>query len=229
MVIEMGELWFNPNGTLAGIDDARTNGWTMGGAAAPVPTGLNPTTQETTPILGGPIVGTVGGVAWKNGAAAQAIDWLINSNPGGPPGSAVFTLTQTATPPGTSNSSQDGYGAGTLKGLTVDQNGFIIGTFTNGQTYNVARVALSIFTNNNGLEKCGDNIWKETYASGPANVGCANDVGRGSVLGSHLEMSNVDVADEFTRLIITQRGYQANSRIVTTSDEMMQETLSLKR
>jgi len=166
-------------------------------------------------------------VTWKNGAAAQDIEWAIDTAPGAP--APVFTLTQTATPAGTSNSSQNGYGAGTIKGLTVDQNGFIIGTFTNGQTYPVARVALSIFTNNNGLEKAGENIWKETIASGPANVGTANDVGRGSVLGSHLEMSNVDVADEFTRLIITQRGYQANSRIVTTSDEMMQETLSLKR
>jgi flagellar hook-basal body protein len=165
-------------------------------------------------------------IAWGNGAAQQKVEWVINT------GNAVnpnFTITQTATPAGTSNSSQNGYGAGTIKALTVDTNGFIIGTFTNGQTYPVARVALSIFTNNNGLEKAGENIWKETIASGPANVGCANDVGRGSVLGSHLEMSNVDVADEFTRLIITQRGYQANSRIVTTSDEMMQETLSLKR
>ena len=83
--------------------------------------------------------------------------------------------------------------------------------------------------NNHGLQKVGENIWKETIASGPANVGTANDLGRGAVLGSHYEMSNVDVADEFTRLIITQRGYQANSRIVTTSDEMMQETLALKR
>ena len=172
-------------------------------------------------------------VTWNNGSASQkigdgAITWTLNT--AGPlPETPNYLLTQTDGPSGTSNTSQNGYGAGTIKGLTVDQNGFIIGTFTNGQTYAVARVAMSIFTNNHGLEKVGENIWKETIASGPASIGTANDVGRGAVLGSHYEMSNVDVADEFTRLIITQRGYQANSRIVTTSDEMMQETLSLKR
>jgi flagellar hook protein FlgE len=200
-VISKGKLGFAPNGLLATIADADGNQMANG----------NPTFN----------------VGWNNGAFPQPVEWVINTVPAGSP--PIYTLTQTATPSGTSNSSQNGYGAGTIKGLTVDQNGFIIGTFTNGQTYPVARVALSIFTNNNGLEKAGENIWKETIASGPANVGRANDVGRGSVLGSHLEMSNVDVADEFTRLIITQRGYQANSRIVTTSDEMMQETLSLKR
>jgi len=169
-------------------------------------------------------------VAWKNGAASNAFTWSVNTggtNVGG--GTPKFLITQTASASGTTNSQQTGYGAGTIQGLTVDQQGFIIGTFTNGQTYPLARVALSIFANNHGLQKIGENIWKETLASGPANVGTANDVGRGSVLGAHLEMSNVDVADEFTRLIITQRGYQANSRIVTTSDEMMQETLNLKR
>jgi len=172
-------------------------------------------------------------VTWNNGSAPQtvgngAIVWTINT--AGPlPATPNYLLTQTAGASGTSNNSQDGYGAGTIKGLTVDQNGFILGTFTNGQTYAVARVAMSIFTNNNGLEKAGENIWKETIASGPASIGTANDVGRGAILGAHYEMSNVDVADEFTRLIITQRGYQANSRIVTTSDEMMQETLAMKR
>jgi flagellar hook protein FlgE len=198
-VIAVGTLSFGMNGILNTITDTQSGGPTQ-----------NPNYT----------------IAWSNGASAQPVEWVINT---GTPTAPIYTITQTATPAGTSNSSQNGYGAGTIKGLTVDTNGFIIGTFTNGQTYPVARVALSIFTNNNGLEKVGENIWKETIASGPANVGTANDVGRGSVLGAHLEMSNVDVADEFTRLIITQRGYQANSRIVTTSDEMMQETLSLKR
>ncbi|MCL1894098.1 MAG: flagellar hook protein FlgE [Holophagaceae bacterium] len=175
-------------------------------------------------------------IKWSNGSLphawdAMAVDdtrmtWTLNTGNIGEP---FPLITQTSTESGTSNSSQNGFGAGTIKGLTVDQNGFVIGTFSNGQTFPVARVAMSIFTNNNGLQKVGENIWKETIASGPANIGTANDVGRGSILGSHLEMSNVDVADEFTRLIITQRGYQANSRIVTTSDEMMQETLALKR
>jgi flagellar hook protein FlgE len=154
------------------------------------------------------------------------MDWIINTAQGTAPN---FLITQVAAASGTTNSKQNGYGAGVMQGLTVDTNGRIIGTFTNGQTYPVGQVAMSIFTNNNGLQKVGQNIWKETVASGPASIGVANDVGRGSILGAHYEMSNVDVADEFTRLIITQRGYQANSRIVTTSDEMMVETLNLKR
>jgi len=201
-----GRLNFLPNGTLDTITRL-------------VDTGLGTPGTDVNPEFT---------IAWSNGASAQTITWEVNTAlPGS--GTPKYKLTQVDAASGTSDSQQNGYGAGTVTGLTVDQNGFIIGTFTNGQTYALAQVALSIFTNNNGLQKAGENIWKETYASGPANVGTANDLGRGAVLGSHYEMSNVDVADEFTRLIITQRGYQANSRIVTTSDEMMQETLSLKR
>jgi len=93
----------------------------------------------------------------------------------------------------------------------------------------LAQVALATFANVNGLHKTGDNTWSETLASGSANVGSANQGGRGTVLGANLELSNVDVAEEFTKLIIAQRGYQANGRVVTTSDELLQETLNLKR
>jgi flagellar hook protein FlgE len=213
-----GVLDFN-NGGPGGLTDGTLASITLGAGGTGTPT------QEPN--------GNISfDVAWSNGSSPQPVEWVINTNPNpytGPGDPASFKLTQVASASGTSDSNQNGYGAGTIKGFTVDQNGFILGTFTNGQTYPCAQVALSIFTNNNGLEKVGENIWKETIASGPANVGTANDLGRGAILGAHYEMSNVDVADEFTRLIITQRGYQANSRIVTTSDEMLQETLALKR
>jgi flagellar hook-basal body protein len=219
-----GTLVFAANGKLIGHDPEASLG--INGVPA---ANINNTDLSTgnldvgTPptVAGGPPT-----LKWSNGASEQPLEWKINT---GTPDAPNFLITQVAAKSGTTNSKQNGYGAGVMQGITVDSEGIIKATFTNGQTYGVGQVALSIFTNNNGLMKIGQNIWKETVASGPASVGVANDVGRGAILGAHYEMSNVDVADEFTRLIITQRGYQANSRIVTTSDEMMVETLNLKR
>jgi len=162
-------------------------------------------------------------IAWGNGAAPSTVNFnLVNVD-----GSA--NVTQFSAASSTSSSFQDGYGAGTLRDLTVDQNGVISGTFTNGQVIQLAQVALSTFNNVNGLVQTGNNHWGQSLASGSPTVGLANQGGRGGVLGSNLELSNVDVAGEFTKLILSQRGYQANSRIVTTTDELLQETLNLKR
>jgi len=111
--------------------------------------------------------------------------------------------------------------------LAVDQTGTIIGTFTNGQTLPLAQIAVTSFANPNGLEKQGDNTYTMTLASGTPNVGAANTGGRASVLGSNLESSNVDVATEFTKLIINQNGYQANSRVITTANTLLQTVLGL--
>lgn len=161
---------------------------------------------------------------WTNGATSPATTWEIF-----PTGSTTSALTGFASNSTTSNAFQDGFGAGTIQSLVVDQAGVITGTFTNGQTIPLAQVALAVFSNQNGLSKQGNNTWGETLASGTGTLGVANQGGRGVVLGGNLELSNVDVAEEFTKLIIAQRGYQANSRVVTTSDELLQETLNLKR
>jgi flagellar hook protein FlgE len=139
------------------------------------------------------------------------------------------SITSFASASATSNTAQNGYGAGSVNSLTVDQNGVVIGNFTNGQTLSLAQVAITTFPNQSGLTKNGSNTWGETESSGVPNVGAANKGGRGAVLGANLELSNVDVATEFTALIIAQRGYQANSRLVTTSDQLLQETLNLKQ
>ena len=179
--------------------------WTVNGVAA---------TAANNPALA---------IAWGNGSAASNISFnLVN-----PDGSA--NVTQFSAASSTSSSFQDGYGAGSLRDLTVDQNGIISGTFTNGQVIALAQVALSSFYNMNGLVQTGNNHWGQSLASGSPTIGLANQGGRGGVLGSNLELSNVDVAGEFTKLILSQRGYQANSRIVTTTDELLQETLNLKR
>ena len=128
-------------------------------------------------------------------------------------------------------SDSNGNAAGTLASLsyTVSDTGQIIGAFSNGQKKILGQVALATFKNVNGLEKTGDSQWRSTVNSGLAQVGTPTSAGLGQVISGALEMSNVDLAQEFTNLVIAQRGFQANSRIITTSDELLQELVSMKR
>jgi flagellar hook protein FlgE len=164
---------------------------------------------------------------WSNGAANNTTNWLLTT----PNSTGTLTrfLTSYASASTTSATSQDGYGAGTVSTLTVDQDGVIIGNYTNGQTIPMGQVAISTFLNEDGLSKQGGNNYIATVASGAAAIGAANQGGRGGVLGSNLELSNVDVATELTRMIINQNGYQANSRVVTTANNLLQEVLNLVR
>ncbi|TYP59924.1 flagellar hook protein FlgE [Thermosediminibacter litoriperuensis] len=124
---------------------------------------------------------------------------------------------------------QDGYPAGTLLGISVDSTGTITGVFDNGQNMELAQVALAIFDNPSGLIKAGRNMYTYSNNSGEPQIGMAGTGGRGTISPGSLEMSNVDLAEEFTQMIITQRGFQANSRIITASDEMLQELVNIKR
>lgn len=124
---------------------------------------------------------------------------------------------------------QDGYANGTLESYAIDQNGRIVGSFSNGLTRNLGQVALARFTNPAGLERAGSTMFVESANSGHAQIGAAGVPGYGSISPSSLEMSNVDLSEEFTEMIITQRGFQANSRIISSSDEMLQELVNLKR
>lgn len=125
--------------------------------------------------------------------------------------------------------SQDGYPAGTLESFSVNETGTVIGEYSNGRTEELGQVALASFTNPTGLLKAGDTVFAESTNSGMAEVGQAGSGGRGKITPGALEMSNVDLSREFTNMIITQRGFQANSRVITTSDEMLQELVNLKR
>jgi flagellar hook protein FlgE len=156
-------------------------------------------------------------ITWGNGASAQTLAFDLSY------------LTQSATGSQTSASTQDGMAAGTLQDLSVSKDGEIIGQFSNGQNVVIAQVALATFTNTNGLLKAGNNCWNETIASGSANIAAANEGGRGYIQGSSLELSNVDTATELTQMIITQQGYQANSRVITTANTLLQEVLNLVR
>ena len=126
-------------------------------------------------------------------------------------------------------STQNGRAAGTLQSFTINADGTLLGSFSNGLKQALGRVALSTFTNPAGMEKAGGSLYRTTVNSGEAQIGAAGTGGRGDLTGGALEMSNVDLSAEFTNLIIAQRGFQANSRVITTSDELLQELVNLKR
>lgn len=124
---------------------------------------------------------------------------------------------------------QDGYQAGTLDNLSIDREGRVIGRFTNGRQDHVATIALASFINPAGLEKVGNNLFAITWNSGDADIGVGGTGERGVITSNALEMSNVDLSKEFTEMIVAQRGFQANSRIISVSDEVLQELVNLKR
>ncbi|UAJ79443.1 flagellar hook protein FlgE [Leifsonia sp. ZF2019] len=124
---------------------------------------------------------------------------------------------------------QNGRAAGTLESFTLSKDGTIIGLFSNGDKQAVARIALATFVNPGGLEKAGGSTYRATINSGAAQIGGPGEDGLGNIQGGSLEMSNVDLSQEFTNLIVAQRGFQANARIITTSDEVLQELTNLKR
>ena len=125
--------------------------------------------------------------------------------------------------------SQDGSTVGFLRSFSISPAGILTGVFSNGQTRAVGQIAVANFNNPQGLEKVGDSMYRVSVNSGLPQVGTAGEGGRGSLAGGMLEMSNVDLAQEFTNLIVAQRGFQANSRIITASDELLQDLVNLKR
>jgi flagellar hook protein FlgE len=116
---------------------------------------------------------------------------------------------------------QDGFSAGSLQTLQIDEDGFVTGLFSNGTTQRLAQIALANFPNAQGLTRVGDNNWAETTASGSRVVGSPNQGGFGAVRSGFLELSNVDLADEFVKLILAQRAFQANTRTVSTTNELL--------
>ena len=123
----------------------------------------------------------------------------------------------------------DGYTAGRLESFSIGASGAISGVYSNGQIATIGRLVIAKFSNSSGLNKAGGNLFQETINSGPANYAAAGEAGYGTIASSYLEMSNVDLSEEFTEMITAQRGFQANSRIITTSDEILQELVNLKR
>jgi flagellar hook protein FlgE len=141
----------------------------------------------------------------------------------------VEGITQFSSPSTTKAVEQDGYSMGYMEGFNIDNSGVITGVYSNGVKQAIGQVSMAVFTNPGGLTAVGENLFEVSNNSGLANIGEANQGGRGKIVAGALEMSNVDLSDQFTDMIITQRGFQANSRTITTSDQMLQELINLKR
>lgn len=125
--------------------------------------------------------------------------------------------------------SQDGVEKGTLESVSIDSEGVITGAFSNGLSRTIGQIALARFANEAGLTAVGNSLWQASAASGPTATVRPGTAGTGTLSSGYLEQSNVDLASEFADLIVTQRGFQASSRVITTADEMLQDLLTLKR
>ena len=162
--------------------------------------------------------------AWTNGASASAISWDVLSDNNSP------SFTGYGAPSATASVSQNGSPSGAPSSLIViDPNGNLVASFGMGQTVTVGKLALASFNNPAGLVKLGTNMYAQSDASGQPVIGTPGTGSRGTVIGSALENSNVDIAHEFTQMILAQRGYQASSKGITVADELLVETLNLKR
>jgi flagellar hook protein FlgE len=144
-------------------------------------------------------------------------------------GTGLDGVTQFSSPSNVSSQSQDGYSSGDFSGVSVDSTGTVMGLYTNGQKLAIGQVAVAKFRNNEGLGRAGGNLWIDTRDSGPAALGTAGSGGRGAVSAGSLEGSNVDLATEFVNLIQHQRSFSADSKTITTADEMLQELINIKR
>jgi flagellar hook protein FlgE len=174
--------------------------------------------QLTSPTT--PVALAVGPLA--DGAAALNVNWNLTDADGN------SLLTQTASSSSNNATNQDGFAAGVLNTYSIQQDGTVDATFSNYQTLAIGKVAVASFANPEGLTLDGDNQYSSTAASGAAVIGTAGTAGRGTIAGSSVEQSNVDMATQFSDLIVYQRAYEANAKAITAFDQMEQATLQMK-
>ena len=198
---------FDNLGSLAAIRDAQGNAITAGALQAQASYDVPDTTLPP---------------------GAPAVRQTFNLNLGDV-GSFKDAITQFGDVSSTKAVRQNGYGMGYLETFKIDQSGTITGVYTNGSNRVIGQMALASFTNPSGLEKAGENTYQSSNNSGAANIGASGTAGKGKVIAGTLEMSNVDLAEQFTDMIVTERGFQANSRMISTADEILQELVSLRR
>ncbi len=157
-----------------------------------------------------------------DGAANMNVAWSL-TNPNG-----QSEITQVASPSATETTDQNGYVAGTLQSYSIMQDGTIQGQFSNGQTQSLGQIALASFANDQGLQLSGGNNYQSTLASGAAVIGTPGNGPLGTLTGGAVELSNVDISTEFTNLIVVQRAFEADSRVVTTFDSVGSTTTNLQ-
>jgi flagellar hook protein FlgE len=166
---------------------------------------------------------TIATPGWSNGAAAGSLEWQILDSNGN------SHLTSFATDSATSSVTRNGSAAGAVSGITITNDGTIVATTGAGQTLTLGRLALVSFNNPQGLIKLGSNRFSDSPAAGVRNIGVPSEGDRGSLIAGALEQSNVDMAQEFTQMILAQRGYQANGKLITVSDQLLLDTLNMKQ
>jgi flagellar hook-basal body protein len=170
--------------------------------------------------------GSIAGISFPgmaDGAADLTFSWDLNG------GNSTPTVTQLASASSNNTVNQDGFASGNYTGFTVDASGVILAQFSNGQERTVAQIAVAAVPNTMGLVATGDNNFQVTVASGPAIAGIAGTGGRGKVDDNALEQSNVNIAKEFSNLIIAQRAFEANSKTMTTYDTISQDVMAMVR
>jgi len=165
------------------------------------------------------VAGTISNLA--DGASALDFNWTLFNSSGAP------VITQTAETSATSSKNANGYSAGTLQSYSIGSDGVIDGVLSNDQTVSLGQIALATFPNYDGLTNLGSNDYQASLASGAATVGTPGSGGRGTLEGTSLEASNVDIATAFTELIQAERGYEANAKAITTADDVMQASIAL--
>ena len=144
-------------------------------------------------------------------------------------GSFKDTITQSSSKSTTKAFYQDGYTMGYLDNFEIDSSGVITGVYSNGTNRTIGQIAMASFTNQQGLEKAGDNTYVESNNSGMARIGESGVAGKGTLMAGALEMSNVDLSEQMTDMIVTQRGFQSNAKTIQTADTLLETVLSLKR
>jgi flagellar hook protein FlgE len=218
--------------TIPGADAAGGNG----GQAVQLAAGnmtFNPTTgllqtvtqttgDATTQVSDGNI-SVASSLPLADGAGALSFNWSLDGSNNTP------VVTQDAATSSAGDAIVDGYASGTLESINVESDGTIQGVFSNGKDVTIGQLALAAFSNQEGLQQVGTGDYAATSNSGNANVGIAGVAGRGTVQNDALEASNVDIATEFSNLILAQRAYEANARTVTTFDQVYQDTINLKQ
>jgi len=175
---------------------------------------ISPTTDPTIAITG-----------LSDGANSLSMSWdLVDSS-----GASNGSVTSFASASVVNTQTQDGFGAGSLQGVTVDEHGVITGSFSNGQARALGQVVIADFTSPWGLTSLGQGIYGASRASGDAAIGAAGSGGRGDISSGALEQSNVDLSKEFVKMITAQRGFQASSRVITTTDQILMDVINIKQ
>ncbi len=207
---------------LARVDGAAATTSVNGGAASAAPVAV---TFDSSGLLTAPnSLAVVPPAAALNGATLPSVTINLRQANG------LGNITNYASPSTVASTDQNGFSSGELVGLaqSPDQNGGLYAVFSNGQRRLLGQMAIATFNSQTSLRRLGNNLYGETIASGQPSIGTPGSGGRGIIVGASLEQSNVDIATEFTNLIVAQRGFQANSRVITTISQTLQDLLQIQ-